>query len=428
MRVKPRTLIVLAACAALIAAGVILLSVSEKPAKLQPLEVALVNIKPKRIEVVNAQGGYTLVGHEKGYEMAELIGRRLNEGMAEQLFYALAGLKSQSAAPLGDAGGYGLERPQARARIIGENGEAVTLKIGRKTALESYYCESTAAEGVYLIEPYFAELLMNGADAYQNKMLIDFIYDSDYDYLEWLGFSGKMAAPIRFGKTPDGFALTEPVEWPCVQSELINQYFNNILHLSADTYAGKTQSSEMGFDDPDYTIEMLYRGETFALLFGRELGDMRYVKRSDSDDVYLVSAKKLDFLRLDIRTAVGSALYHRPVSDVASISVFADGVNLGFDVIKNGERYTTVINGEPASFMPMYDALLDLPPLNRIDSPGSGGAVRIALTLHDGREDVLELARLNEREYGVSLNGVCEFSTYAANVGVLLERIEAIAK
>jgi hypothetical protein len=426
MHIKPKTLMLLLACAVFIVAGAVLLSASEKPQEARALEVALVGVKPQAIEVANAAGSYTVTSAAGGYEMPALSGGSLNEGMAEQLFHTLAGLKSQSAAPEGASGGYGLESPQATANITGEDGGSVTIKIGRKTAMETYYCESTAVSGVYLIEPFCAELLMTGMEAYQNRMLVDFVYDSDYEYLESLKISGKAAAAMTFENTPDGFALTEPIAWPCVQGELINQYFNNIMHLSGDTYAGGTQSPEMGFEDPAYVIELLYRGEPFSLIFGNELGTMRYVKRSDSDSVYLVSNEKLGFLRLDLRRAVGSALYSRPISEVASISVSTDTAELDFSVIRNGERYTTEINGKPASFMPMYNALLDMPPLNRISGQGGKSAIRIAITLSDGREEVLELAQLNEREYSVALNGVCEFSTYSANVRSVLESAEEI--
>ena len=88
---------------------------------------------------------------------------------------------------------------------------------------------------------------------------------------------------------------------------------------------GKGTSRELGFDDPRYRITMRYKRKALSLLFEMKSAADVSVMNTATNDVYIVSSDKIAFPSVDYRSAVGSVLYYRDISEVASFAVAYGG-------------------------------------------------------------------------------------------------------
>ena len=75
-------------------------------------------------------------------------------------------------------------------------------------------------------------------------------------------------------------------------------------------------------------------------------------------------------------------------------------------------------------FVTLYNKIIGMPLLNKLEeTPMGDPEMVITVTLADGREDVVTLTKINEREYAVDVNGRCEFSTLASAVESIREKL-----
>ena len=226
--------------------------------------------------------------------------------------------------------------------------------------------------------------------------------------------------------------MTLPVKHPCFQRDLKVVLLDGIMHLAGDSYVGKGTPCELGFDDPRYRITMRYKGKAFSLLFGDEIGGGRYVMNTATNDVYIVSSDKIAFPSVDYRSAVGSVLYYRDISEVASFAVSYGGETSRFDVKKDGDTYMAVSNGEEylySRFIQVYNPLIELTLKKRLNDDveeTAEGAIEAVIVLNDGRQDRLVLRKLSEREYSLQINDMKAFSTPTADAEAITEQIKRL--
>jgi hypothetical protein len=227
------------------------------------------------------------------------------------------------------------------------------------------------------------------------------------------------------------FIMTQPITYPCVFRDLKVALLDAVMHLKGGKYVGSSADGQMGFDNPDYTIELNYKDEAITILIGSEIGENRYVKRVDKDDIYLVPTDKLSFLSIDYRQAIGSVLYSRDISEVESITVDTQDKEYVFGVHED-KSGTTVSCGDKtyewSSFLPLYNRINGLTLFKRVDEATKEenlGELNIKLLLKDKKSDELRLTKINKREYSVNLNGYCVFTTPAAVVEEILKRLNS---
>lgn len=432
MNLRPRTIIILVILALAVIAGIWLLTMDRKDSTAEKVNVVDI-AEPDSLQsvtIANDSGYYTVMRTDGGYSVEGLENERINAGLAQNLFYGLATLKSLAVSHENKQA-TGLNDPVATATLHTAQ-EDIVLSIGHKSPdYDGYYMTRRDTDEIYIVNSYMAEVLMYGVDEYRNSQFLNYSYEEDYADLKSLRVSGKEMIELAVERTDDGFLMTAPVTYPCVFRDLKVALLDSVMHLKGGQYVGNSADEQMGFDDPDYTIELNYKDEVIAILIGSEIGDSWYVKRADKNDIYLVPEDSLSFLSIDYRRAVGSVLYSRNISEVERITVNAQSKEYVFDV--HEEKSTIMVSYENKiydwnSFLPLYNRINGLTLFKRLDEGVTEnlGEVDIHLSLKNGKSDEIRLVQINKREYSVSLNGYCVFTTPMTVIEKILDRLNSL--
>ena len=387
---------------------------------------------PVEVHVENETGIYELLRTEDGSTIIPQLGEAsINSGLADSLFYdmqAMEGLEivQKSRENLED---FGLKNPKAEVSLRSEEGQELVLYLGNKSpVVEGYYLSTDRPDdSVYLVDTYYGDGILRSLEDYRNLQLIDFVYESDFDDLKSFEIKGKNQIPIGFENTADGFGMTQPIEYMCVQNELMVNLLVPLVHLKANEYLGKVDKGGTGLKDPDYVIYMNYRGKDIEILIGDEIGENRYLAVDGQEDLYLVAVESLDFLKLDYQQAIGSSLYFRTIAKAETVVIKDQGEVYEFDILPREQEYPAKYREKEISsldFVTLYNRIIGMPILNKLkEAPVEEPEMVITVTLTDGRKDVVALTRINEREYAVDVNGSCEFSTLASAVDYIREKL-----
>ena len=387
---------------------------------------------PVAVHVVNETGIYELQRTEDGGTVIPKLGEAaINDGLADSLFYDMQAMESLGVVQKDkeNLGNFGLKNPKAEVSLRSEEGQELILYLGNKSPLDEGYYLSTnrSDDGVYLVDTYYGEGILRSLESYRNLQLIDFVYESDYNDLESFEISGKHRISLAFKNTVDGFVMTQPIKYMCVPNELLVNLLSPLVHLKADEYLGKMDKVGTGLEVPDYTINMNYRGKDIAILVGGEIGEKRYLAIDGQDDLYTIAAESLEFLKLDYRQAIGSSLYFRTIAQAEAVMVEVQEKTYEFDILPKKQEYPAKYGEKEISsldFVTLYNKIIGMPLLNKLEeTPMGDPEMVITVTLADGREDVVTLTKINEREYAVDVNGRCEFSTLASAVESIREKL-----
>ncbi|MDC7287740.1 DUF4340 domain-containing protein [Blautia schinkii] len=384
----------------------------------------------QQITVEKEKGSYTISKGQKGYGISGIENKDVSQGVAENIFYRIIHLESVAYAQGIEEKDAGFSEPFLRLILRSNDNREIEIRIGRKSsALEGYFAKTTEKEEVYIIGTDLPEEIYSRAEGYQSMAFVDFMYESDYEQLEYLEIEGKDRIPVAFGRTEDGFRMEKPVRQLCDQNAAKNTFLHEAVHIKADEYVGNKEEPEMGFEEPEYLISMKFRGRDIKIRIGQKAGDKRYIKKDGDNAVYLIKQADLTFLETDYRLAVGESLYPRSVKDIAGVTVYAQGTKIELtEVEAKGKGYTAMNEGkrvESDLFLPFYNSIRTLELMKNISGPGKE-EIKIQVTLQDGRQDEILLGYLNEREYSVSINGDCSFSTSKTSVDNLKEKIKKV--
>lgn len=384
----------------------------------------------QQIAVEKENNFYTITKKDEAYTVSGIEEGTVSQGMAENIFYRIVHLESIAFAHGMQEEAAGFLKPLLTLTLKNRNNEVTKIVIGHKSnLLEGYFAKILGKEEIYVIDTDLPEEIYSTAEEYQKMAFIDFIYESDYDQLDYLEIWGQDIISIAFRRTEDGFEMEKPVRQLCDQSTVKNTFLHAAVHLKADEFVGNKEEIEMGFRKPSYLISMKYRGEEIKIRIGEKAGDKRYIKRDGDNAVYLIQESHLTFLDTDYRSAIGEFLYPRSVKEITGVTVSVDGnMTQLTEVTAAGKGYEAQVNGKKLKsevFLPFYNSIRNLEVLKNISAPGKD-SIKIKVFLQDGRSDEIVLGYLNEREYSVSVNGVCSFSTSKASVENLKEKIELL--
>ena len=376
------------------------------------------------INIENSYGEYKITKQDSDYAIDGLEEGMINTGLADNLFYALIGLESLAVCEK-EENFMGLESPNAVVTLgVGEG--QTTLKVGRKSEkYDGYYIAYDNA--VYIIECYTAELFFTSPDEYRDNHFFSFEYESDYDKLTYVSIDGPDIIPMEFEKKNEDLYMVSPVHHLCSQRDLRQELLDSLMHMTGDEYVGSVETGEMGFDNSEFTIKIEYDGQIYDLIVGNVLGQRRYVTVKGSGAIYLVDVSKLEFLNIDYRKAIGVNIYYRSIDDVNAFSIEYNGQLFDFDIENTPQGLVIRHNGVEYSkdeVLPIYNKIIGLNMFKILDENASlTNEIVIKLVLKNGFTDTVMLSKINDREYGVNVNGDYVFSTTAVIVEEMLDKL-----
>lgn len=428
---KKGQIIGLTLLALLLLIGCVLLFRQPVDTSVKDIRMALVPEKwqDEIYELTINKGGntYVIAKNNGGFTVTGLEQETVNQGITENIFYRACHLESIAGTESIDDVASGLANPTLSLKLKTQEGDVLDISVGKKSdLLEGYFARVSGDEKVYVVDGSFPEEIPGTVQMYQNLSLVNFVYESDYNELEYLEISGKNIITTAFENTEDGFTMVKPMQQLCEQSAVKNVFLHSALHLKANEYVGDVKEKEMGFNNPEYRISMEYKGEKIRILIGTRVGEKRYICKDSSPDVYLINESSLSFLDEDYRKAIGDCLYPRSVSVVDGITIQTDEETFRLTgVVAAGDGYEAFFLGEKVEqhiFQPLFNSIRNLELLKNISAPGIT-EMRIEIFLKDGRKDEILLGQLNDREYSVSINGTCSFSTSKASVERIKDKV-----
>ncbi len=392
---------------------------------------------PVYASVANSQGEYSLERNADGGVDIDGLAENVNAGLADSFFYDMLAVsgKGEVSADKSALEKFNLDKPRATVTLRDGAGAALTLYLGSKSPLgDGYYLTTDRAEdGVFLVDEYYALAMLRPIADYADLQLLDFTYESDFDKLARVAIYGKNRLALEFENVEGEFVMTQPVKHRGMQDELKVRLLTPLTHLRASERLTAAERANAGLSDPEYRIELDYGGERVTLNVGNELGENRYIGREGSEEVFLIPSAALDFLRTDYRALLGEYVYFRSIGEVDSLSVTDGGGATDIKITqRDRDTYEATVDGadvKGSAVVALYNKMIELPLLKKLSSDAAGEAeYTIKVGMKNGNVDILRLMRLNEREYAVEINGSAEFSTTAAAVDMIGEKLHALVK
>lgn len=393
-----------------------------------------------KIEIRNSTGSYTIkYNSTDNYIIEELRDKKINYGLAENIFSRVLDLEGTALTntQIKDQDLFGFDKPQVIVSLSFDNGTKQQLIIGSKSSAEDrYFAMKKTDHVIYLLESDIVEELKKNIDVYENKMLLDFSLESDYEKLSEVTLSGSDIITVKLKKKKDEFCMIKPIAYPCMQENLKEKFLNPLMHLKGDKNTNQKKSKEMGFEDPQYSIELLYEEKMIQILIGKTIGKFTFITRTDVGTVYLINKDKLEFLKTDYRKLIGEYVYYRSIAQITFIRIEYENKKYELNIEKNGGSYevrmgsqSDAVNDTVSGFLPLINAVSSLPRIGiASEKDGLKGEINIMILLKDGRKENLILSKKNEREYDVSVNGICEFTTSSSSVAFIIEKINQLWK
>ena len=357
-----------------------------------------------------------------------------------------------------DLKAWGLEKPMTTIEANWTNGDALTLTIGNKTALDDgYYAKLDSEDTVYIIASNFGKVLTYDEWDLRNMSYLAFNPQSDYAYNIIDSLVVKIGEDeqyrLRF-RSQDEINEISPgasiyaLEMPEIYETNYNLLETNILvpALKSLTFDGievvsATDPSKYGVDTATSPcLEIVdFSGNHYLVYFGSENEDgATYVYRPDTKTVYLTK-QSLSFLTINPKDVVSDILWLYNVNNVEKI-----------DFVVSGEEHTlrlshgTDDNGNPAITDAFYDnksigsvqgkrlygRILSLYLVDELpeNATWEGAEYSYTITFLDQTSTTLELCPLNSRQYAMVLDGNASFYTGVKDIQFMLEALDYIEK
>ena len=333
---------------------------------------------------------------------------------------------------------YGLRDAQMTVTLTQERGGAVTLCFGYKSrTLDGYFvCRADAPSRVFLTDSALVEEIRSARQDFFLRNLLDFSYESDYDRLTSVELRGPEIVTMRIVRDETWFRMELPVDYICGYYPLKTKFLDNVMHLKGESFQSGHISPEMGFDAPQYVLDYVYDGQPVTVEVGATIGGQTYLRRTDWDVVFTVSAESLSFLGQDWRELIGDSVWSRRIEDVTWFELTWQDQTYRFDVQRAAElseKYTASYRGTTFAyeeFFGLYRAMTGISRVKTVTSPDpeTEPAERLVMRvmLSSGKTDEIRLEKVSERGYCAYVDGHCVFTASAISVQAVAEKLMAL--
>lgn len=159
-------------------------------------------------------------------------------------------------------------------------------------------------------------------------------------------------------------------------------------------------SSSLGY------VLSLYAAEgTWMCRFARAEDGTVYCSVNNEDVVYSIAPEKTSFLDTAYSDLLGSSLYRRSVSDVASITLTAEARRYTIDYAGTADTLTSVFSNhifDAADTQKIYNLLTSIPiagELTEEANPSAVPLITMTVRLRDGNTDIKENKKEQPNRY-----------------------------
>ena len=174
--------------------------------------------------------------------------------------------------------------------------EEITFIFGKKVEIiNGYYVKEVLSNDdksnkeTFIVNSEEVEQIINAKNGFYLRNLIDFNYESDYEYLNSIEIWHKDNIIFGINKENDDFLLSYPISYICNYHKLKSILLDPVMHLKWGEVADELINfSEAGLDDPNYTIKYSYKGDLIDILIGKSEGSETYISKRGSEQIFLI--------------------------------------------------------------------------------------------------------------------------------------------
>lgn len=361
---------------------------------------------------------------------------------------------------------YGLDEPRFRMEMTFADGHVINLYVGDETPVDSnFYIMSDASNAVYILGNYMTNLIIRPEIEYRNISVFPTYTEEDiYTNINWVRLTKRGELPIDIHYDPEFtiegnkassvYMMLSPVLSSCadekVQSDVLDKvaatsYEGIVCDITADELA------DYGFDNPARLEMTDTSGNKLDIILGNFAGSHIYAALGEQYDAFMngeyskltvlvYAASAFEWLDIDYKTLLNRAVWIQDIHSIESIrydmagTVYELSLNEYDDVTGSDVevvRTVGVLNGKDVNeknTKRLFSRTLNLRQVGEVPEGTdlSSPEFTITITLREGGSRVLEMARINDRQYACTVDGKTEFYVYKSNITNLITALERV--
>lgn len=353
---------------------------------------------------------------------------------------------------------YGLDAPWHTVRSIYDDGRVIELYLGNATPTDSnYYCKTNIDDTVYTIGSYVVSLLARTDIDYRDITLFPTYTEDDiYENINYVKMTLRDGTEIEIALEDEenmnplnyvtsAYFMTLPLASSC-NDTLVREKVLDVVALleKLAVYKDITEEeyAEYGFDNPARLQMKDVEGNTVDILIGDSTGAGSYYCMLSVSPETVITCSDAAFTWLDMNyiELMNRIVWHKNITDVDNIVYDMNGTEYvveythGKKTDEEGKEKATLgvtLNGSAISetngrrlFVRTLNFRLigDLEPGQKLGEP----EYTVTMNCIDGSQKVMELIRINDRQFAVRMDGEALFYVYKKNVETLANAFTAI--
>lgn len=334
------------------------------------------------IEVENTHGKYTLT-YDSPYWVMD------KEKVESKYITRLSEIRSDLKLDSDDLKAFGLEIPEARVTLTGEDGEIKTLLIGN--AVSNKTARYVMTDDIYVVSDDYISWLLEDKDIFKNRNLYS---EASPNKVEFNGICFEIIDGI--------WQMTSPYHHQVRSAELNTEVLEN-LYFEAVDFTDKSPA-ECGLEQPKGYISVWNsENEKTTIYFGDKVDGLIYAMREDEPGICLINTPS--FLEKKPKFFLNTLCYVKNIDEIDNIKVN----EMLFDISDGGYKKDGKIIRKEV-FIEFYQQLMGMTLIDEAINPVKDKLLlKMQVNFKNGTSDIVEVYQYKERYGAVFINGVCTF-------------------
>lgn len=346
---------------------------------------------------------------------------------------------------------YGLDTPPYTIRIVTAEGEEEVLYLGDKAPNgSSVYAMYT--DGVYLMDDGILDSVSKTSYSFLDNQITEEEPEYDQAVVTLSGSVRPSVITLKIqavededsGETEEEeivvsssekeYTMTTPIE-QTISEASASQVTEGLFSLYANSiqtvYPTEDELINFGLDDPYSVISVQIDGvDSFTLTASApDSNNYVYMRKDDSPMVYLVSASRLKWLKVQTEQLTQSVYQPESLDEVAGLQVTGTSASYDF-VVTHSDETTVSCNGsgiDAELFEELYQTITAIPP-NKTSSkePTLEAVLTMTVSYVDStrEDDVFILYPTGDGSVYISLNGEIRYTVDQDIVNQILDNCQ----
>ncbi len=378
----------------------------------------------------------------------------LQQSKIDSLAYDLATINAEQMVEedVEDLSIYGLLEPSGILEVILDDGGSETFHVGDKTPTGTgYYFRKYDENIIYTIYSHKGESFTSTLNDYREKQLVNLNAEDIISIEIEAQGQEKLFIQQKKDDTSDDEGYGYLSIWDVIRpykrngdnEKIHDLILDNLTQITIKDFINDMPKdlNEYGLNPAKYTIKVVDKeNNIFSLLLGdNKDSNSIYIKLEDGKSVYTIESNTVQFKDIDPFTLIERFVYLINIDTVDKFIVKHEGKESIFEIIQeknedDGDEDQSFIykaNGkdiEESLFKKFYQQVIGLT-VDQVYSIPVEGNAEVSYTFYhnDGSDDVtVNFISVDDRNYAVVKNGLCEFLIRKKHVKEMLKVMEML--